>query len=123
VPLASQRFSYHREARSRHERGSDAAAANALEEFVELSKEYVKQETLDPLKSMGRRLGFGVLGAVCVGMGSVMLGVGLLRAVTRFVSPTTKGALSAAPYLVAGIGLVGFLALAWKFAFRAWGRR
>jgi hypothetical protein len=40
---------------------------------------YAKQETVDPLKTLGRYLGFGIAGSVLVGSGIVLLLLALLR--------------------------------------------
>lgn len=40
---------------------------------------YVKQETVDPIKSAGKHLAFGVGGAVVISIGVVFLAVGTLR--------------------------------------------
>ena len=41
---------------------------------------YVKQETLEPIKGLGRFALFGVLGSLLIGTGVVLLSVGILRA-------------------------------------------
>lgn len=48
-------------------------------EIVDLVKQYAKQETIDPLRNVGRYLAWGLLGAFLIGLGVVMLLVGLLR--------------------------------------------
>ena len=40
---------------------------------------YAKQETVDPLKSLGRYVGFGAAGGTCIGIGVVLLTLALLR--------------------------------------------
>ena len=48
-------------------------------ELRDLVVGYAKQETIDPLKSLKRFLILGVSGALCLGVGSVYLILGLLR--------------------------------------------
>ncbi len=77
-------------------------------ELWELSTAYAKQETIDPLKGLGRFLGFGVGGAVLLGIGSLLLLLAGLRALQSETGSTFTGNLSWAPYLivVAGAGLL-----------------
>ena len=44
-------------------------------------KDYARQETLDPLKSAGRWIALGLVGALCIGIGTAFLTLGLLRMV------------------------------------------
>jgi hypothetical protein len=78
-------------------------------ELWELSTAYAKQETLDPLKGLGRYLSYGIGGALLLGGGIIMLLLGFLRAL-QTESETLTGNLSWVPYLI--VALVGVLALA-----------
>lgn len=69
-------------------------------ELWELSIAYAKQETIDPLKGLGRFLGFGIGGAVLLGIGSVLLLLAGLRALQTETDTTFTGNLSWAPYLI-----------------------
>ena len=40
---------------------------------------YVKQETIDPVKSLGRYVGYGLAGSLAVGLASILLLLGGLR--------------------------------------------
>ncbi len=76
-------------------------------ELWELATSYAKQETIDPLKGLGRFLGYGVGGAIALGVGSVLVLLAGLRAMQTETSSTFTGNLSWAPYLiVAAAGLV-----------------
>ncbi len=48
-------------------------------ELKDLVVSYAKQETVDPLKTLGRYLGFGIAGAVLIGTGWVFALLALLR--------------------------------------------
>lgn len=48
-------------------------------EAFQLVVDYVKQETLDPVKGLGRFILFGVAGSVALSIGLAVLAVGLLR--------------------------------------------
>ncbi len=88
-------------------------------ELWELSTAYAKQETIDPLKGLGRFVGWGVGGAIVLGIGVVLLMLSGLRALQTETSTTFTGNLSWAPYLitvVAGLVLIG-LAL-WRITRR-----
>ncbi len=57
----------------------DKTPKRQAEDLKELVVGYVKQETLDPIKSSGRHLGFGVGGALVSSIGVAFLAVGTLR--------------------------------------------
>ncbi|MFZ0626573.1 MAG: phage holin family protein [Acidimicrobiia bacterium] len=42
-------------------------------ELVEMSKEYLKQETLEPAKRLGKKAGFGIGGAIVISLGGFFL--------------------------------------------------
>jgi hypothetical protein len=75
-----------------------------LQELKELTIAYAKQETVDPLKGMGRFLGFGLLGAVLTAIGGLFLSLALLRA----MQPEFHGNVSWFPYSVTVVLLVVF---------------
>jgi hypothetical protein len=79
-------------------------------ELWELSTAYAKQETIDPLKGLGRFLGWGVGGAIVLGIGVVLLMLAGLRALQTQTDTTFTGSLSWLPYLitvVVGLALMG----------------
>jgi hypothetical protein len=51
-----------------------------IRELKELVVAYAKQETVDPLKGLGRYVAFGIAGALLIGTGVVFLAIGALRA-------------------------------------------
>lgn len=79
-----------------------------VDDVLSLTKAYVKQETLGPLKGAGRWIAFGVAGAIAVGIGVVLLMLAVLRLSQNYM----HGAMSWAPYgitLVAGLIVVGLV--------------
>lgn len=83
-------------------------------EFKDLVVGYAKQETIDPLKSLGRSLGFGIAGSVLIGTGLLLGLLALLRGlesieVLNDPTMTTGGTWGWVPYaatLVVGLILV-----------------
>lgn len=76
-------------------------------ELWELSTAYAKQETIDPLKGLGRFLTFGVGGAVLLAIGSALLLLAGLRALQTETGTTLTGSLTFVPYFIVGaVGLV-----------------
>ena len=80
-------------------------------ELIDLTVTYAKQETIDPLRTIGRRVGLGVLGSAVASVGLVFLLLGVLRLVQ--VELRFGGTMSWVPYLVAVLvaGGVAFFAL------------
>jgi Putative Actinobacterial Holin-X, holin superfamily III len=66
-------------------------------ELWALTKEYALQETVQPVKDLGRYLGYGVAGAVLGGFGVVMLLLAALRAM-QTETDAFDGGWSWAPY-------------------------
>jgi hypothetical protein len=93
---------------------SAKALPEVAAELWELTKDYAKQETIDPLKGLGAFLGYGVLGAVFLGIGCSLLLLGGLRALQTQTGTTFAGNWSWAPYLIAvaaGLVLIGLAIL------------
>jgi hypothetical protein len=79
-----------------------------LSELFDLLRRYVVQETLEPLKQVGRVLAFGSGAAVFLGIGLVLLLVGLLRALETETGTLFAGEWSWAPYFLTVIaGAIG----------------
>jgi hypothetical protein len=75
---------------------------------------YVKQETLVPLRQLGRYIGFGIVGSLLLGFGVVLLGVGGLRALQTETGSTFSGDWSWAPYFIMFVVLLLGGAITWK---------
>lgn len=80
-----------------------------ISEFVELAKEYLLQETVEPAKKLGHFAGYSIGAGALWAIALVLLSVAGLRA---FVEILPAGAYwEALGYVVATIVLVGFIAL------------
>ena len=79
-------------------------------ELWELARDYAKQETIDPLKGLGRFVSFGISGAIALGIGTSLLILGGLRALQTETGSTFTGNWSWAPYLI--VTAAGLVAIA-----------
>jgi Putative Actinobacterial Holin-X, holin superfamily III len=79
--------------------GRTGMFADAREAF-DLVKDYARQETLGPLKRLGRYLGLGLAGAVLLGFGVLFAAIAGLRALQTETGSTFTGSWSWAPYLI-----------------------
>lgn len=84
-----------------------------IADLRELVVTYAKQETVEPLKNLGRFVGFGVGGSVLVAISGVLLTLGSLRLLQEEASDTFDGNWSWAPYAIVmvGAGVAAFLAV------------
>ncbi len=71
---------------------------------------YAKQETLDPLKALGRFVAFGLAGALFLAVGTVLGALAAVRAIQTETEPHLAGNLSWVPY-VGGILLASIIAV------------
>jgi hypothetical protein len=81
-------------------------------ETARLVVDYVKQETLDPLKGLGRYVLFGVVGSVALAIGLVILAIALLRLLQGETGGTFDGNWSWAPYLICTVVVLAAAAAA-----------
>jgi hypothetical protein len=82
-------------------------------ELRELVVAYVKQETLAPLQSLGRWIGFGIGGSLLLGFGVVFLALSALRALQEETGETFTGNWSWVPYVIVVFALVVGAAIVW----------
>jgi NO-binding membrane sensor protein with MHYT domain len=85
-----------------------------VSELWQLVVAYLKQETVVPLKALGRYLAFGVLGALLLGVGSVFLTLSGLRALQTETGDTFQGDWSWAPYAIVVAVLAASAAITWR---------
>jgi Putative Actinobacterial Holin-X, holin superfamily III len=71
-----------------------------IRELQELVIAYAKQETLDPIKGMGRYASWGIAGASLMGIGLLLAEIGLLRLLQDETYPHLTGNWSWVPYLI-----------------------
>jgi hypothetical protein len=83
--------------------------------LFDLLRRYVIQETVTPIRAIGRTLLFGSVAAIFLGIGTVLLLVGVLRVLQTETGAAFAGSWSWVPYpitailglvLVGGFGLV-----------------
>jgi Sec-independent protein secretion pathway component TatC len=82
-------------------------------ELRDLVVTYVKQQTLVPLKQLGRYVGFGLLGSLLLGFGVVFLALSGLRALQTETNGTFSDDWSWVPYVIMVVALVLGGALVW----------
>jgi hypothetical protein len=92
---------------------SGAPLPQLVLELRDLVVTYVKQETVVPLRQLGRYAGFGIGGALLLGLGVVLLGVGALRALQTETGDTFTGDWSWVPYLIMVVALLLGAGLVW----------
>ena len=81
-------------------------------DLPDLLRRYVRQETMDPLRSLGRFLGLGIAGSLMIGAGVVLVAVGALRLLQDWSA--LSGSWSWVPYLVVAMALSTIAVLAGK---------
>jgi len=84
-------------------------------ELKDLVVAYLKQETVVPLKQLGRYLAFGIAGSLLMGVGVILWALGLLRLLQTQTGDTFEGDWSWVPYLIVFAALVIGAALVWTF--------
>ena len=94
------------------DRPADKSMPQVLQELWDLVVNYFKQETIEPVKGLGRFLAFGLAGSVLLGVGLVLLALAGLRALQTETGDTFADDWSWVPYLIvlAGAALVALLA-------------
>jgi len=81
-------------------KNDDKSMPTLAGELYDLVRAYAKQETLEPIKGLGRYAAFGVVGSLLVGIGVVLLAVGVLRVLQTETSDAFDGRWSFAPYVL-----------------------
>lgn len=91
--------------------GKSAPAANgsskkagsipgAVSEAIATTRAYVMQETVGPLKGVGRFIAFGVAGSLMLGLSCIFMVVGLLRLLQTQTNGAFDGNWSVVPYVI-----------------------
>lgn len=81
-----------------------------LEESLDLTVAYVREETLGPLRGALRWLGVGLVASCAIVIGSVFVVLGILRLVQDLMS-SLGSAWSAVPYVFAAASALGWTIL------------
>ena len=94
-----------------------ASVQRDLQEVRDLFVRYFKEQTVQPLKDLGRFVVFGALGSIFVAFGVVMGLLGVLR-MLQALFPVLDGSLSFIPYVIVVVlaVLVGLLVVQRIFA-------
>ena len=87
-------------------------ATSEVSELSDLVKRYVLQETVEPLKNVGRTLGYGTSGALLGGIGTVLVLAAVLRVLQTETGTVFTGSLTWVPYLLTTVVGVIVVALA-----------
>lgn len=91
--------------------GDKSLPAHATDLWTLVSA-YAKQETIEPIKGLGRFVAFGLAGSILVGIGLVLLVLAGLRALQTEASGVFDGNWSWAPYGITTLGCLAVIALA-----------
>ncbi|NOX23113.1 MAG: hypothetical protein GXP36_08495 [Actinobacteria bacterium] len=64
---------------------SSADIPTMVQEFYELAKAYLRQETIEPAKRLGRFAAYSLAAALSFALGAFFFGVAVLRTATRLL--------------------------------------
>ncbi len=94
-----------------------APIPSAVAELWELVLAYFKQETTEPLKSLGRVIGFGIGGSLAIGVGVVFIAIGGLR-LLQDETDAFHGNWSFVPYVIMILLLFGMAGVVFRLGTR-----
>ena len=83
-------------------------------ELVDLVIAYAKQETLEPLKGLGKKAALGLGGAVLLGVGGIFVSIGALRAMQTETDWFEEHNVSYLPYICTVVILLFLSLIGWK---------
>jgi len=83
----------------------------SIPELIDYFRSYVMQETVDPLRGVGRWLAYGASGAFCLGLGLVIVLLGVLRTIQVEWHRSSSGSWSWVAYLITLLVAVGLLVI------------
>lgn len=88
-------------------------------EFVDMSKEYLRQETLDPAKELGRFAGFTLAASLLFGIGGVLLAIAGTRGIIYLLPEGPNW--SALGYILGALAIGAVIGIVMAMAQREWG--
>jgi hypothetical protein len=83
---------------------------HAGDDAFQLTVDYLKQETIDPLRGLGRFLYMGIAGSVFLAFGILLVLIGILRLLQTETGSALTGDMSWVPYAV--VVLLGIIVIA-----------
>jgi hypothetical protein len=90
---------------------TDRSRGDDVSQVLDTVKAYAKQETLGPLKGVGRSIGLGLAGVICLGVGTVIMLIAVLRLLQTETS-AFEGNWSFVPYVIDLVLAIIIVALA-----------
>lgn len=91
-----------------------ASIQRDIQEIRGLVVRYIKEETIQPIKELGRFVAYGTLGSLFVGFGTTLMLIGALRFLQEQF-PVLDGSLSWLPYIIVAVLACLVVALtAWR---------
>jgi hypothetical protein len=88
---------------------------NAGDDAFQLTVDYLKQETVQPLRGLGRFLYMGIAGSFFLAGGILLILIGILRLLQTETGTALTGDLSWVPYAVVVVIGIGIIAVAaWR---------
>lgn len=88
-------------------------------EFVDMSKEYLRQETMDPAKDLGRFGGFVAAASFMFAIGGLLLGIAGVRGIILLLPEGPNW--SALGYILGALGIAIVIGIIVALAQREWG--
>lgn len=88
-------------------------------EFVDMSKEYLRQETLDPAKKLGRFAGFTIGASLMFAFGGILWAVAGLRGIIYLLPDGSNW--EALGYILTALAIGVVIAIVMAMAQREWG--
>ena len=83
-----------------------------VSQLVDISKQYVRQETIEPAKRLGKAAGMGILASILFAAGGLLLSMAMLRTILGVIGDgpiaSAMGYLIAMAVLVIVIGILGW---------------
>ena len=104
------------------ETSEDQALPALVSELRDLVVRYLRQETLEPIKDLGRFVLFGMVGSAVLVTGLTLLLIGLLRGLQEETGTTFTGNLTWVPYGICALSGLTVAGLAVAAVTRGRGR-